>query len=54
MVVKQMSGSSITSSTYKGERSGKEGSVLSLFLMTCKTSSTGTLVNRLATSKLTR
>jgi hypothetical protein len=42
------------SSTCKGEYSGKEGFVLSLFLMTCKTFSTGTLVNRLMISKLTR
>jgi hypothetical protein len=54
IVVKQMSSNSITCSTCKGEHSWKEGSVLSLFLMTCKTSSTGTLVNRLTTSKLTR
>jgi hypothetical protein len=34
--------------------SGKEGSVLNLFLMACKTPSTGTLVNRLTTWKRTR
>jgi hypothetical protein len=44
VVVKQISSSYITPSTCKGERSGEEGSVLSLFLMTCKTSHTGTLV----------
>jgi hypothetical protein len=37
----------------KVERFGKEGSVLSLFLMACKTSFTGTLVNSL-TSKLNK
>jgi hypothetical protein len=52
-VVKHMSSSSIMSSTCKGEHSGKEGSVLSLFLMTCKTFSTGMLVNRLS-SELSR
>jgi hypothetical protein len=54
MVVKQMSSNSITSSTCKGERSGKEGSALSLFLITCQTTSTGTLVNRLTMPELTR
>jgi hypothetical protein len=42
------------SSYRKGERSLKEGFVLSLFLMTCKTSSFGMLVNRLTVPKLTR
>jgi hypothetical protein len=46
-----MSSNSIASSTFKGERSGKEGSV---FLMTCKTSSTDMLVNRLTTLKLSK
>jgi hypothetical protein len=49
-----MASNSITSSTCNGERSGREGSVLSLFLMTCETSSACTLVNRLTTSKLRR
>jgi hypothetical protein len=51
VVVKQMSSNSITSSTCKGNRSGEEASVLSLFLMPCKTSSTDTFVNKL-TSEL--
>jgi hypothetical protein len=54
LVVEQTSSNSITSSTCKGERSAKEGSVLSQFIMTCKISFIGTLVNRLTTSKLTR
>jgi hypothetical protein len=47
-----MSSNLITSSTCKGEYSGKEEFVLSLFLMTCKTSSPGMLGNRLTMSKL--
>jgi hypothetical protein len=54
VVVKQMSSNSITCSTCKCERSRREGSALSPFLMTYETSSTGTLVNRQITSKLAR
>jgi hypothetical protein len=50
VVVKQMSSNSITSSTCKCESSGKEGSVLSLFLMSCEVSSFGMLENRLITN----
>jgi hypothetical protein len=38
VVVKRMSSNSITSSACKGERSGKENSLPSLFLMACRTS----------------
>jgi hypothetical protein len=45
-----MSSNSITPSTCKRDRSGEEACVWSLFLMPCKTYSTGTFVNKLTSN----